>query len=125
MTGKRKSTVPPKRVHVRAFHRLHELVEIIQRGAYPTCADLASKLERNERTIRRDIRSLRDDFNAPLEHDRESYRHAMGHRWLGFAPANVEAMLKSAGLTAARVTALPSDPMAKGPGLFVATAERG
>jgi predicted DNA-binding transcriptional regulator YafY len=71
VTGKRKSTVPPKRVHVRAFHRLHELVEIIQRGAYPTCADLAGKLERDKRTIRRDIRSLRDDFNAPLEHDRE------------------------------------------------------
>lgn len=60
-----------------------------------------------------------------LEHDRETYRHTMGHRWLGFAPAAVERMLKDAGLTKARVTALPSDPQAKGPGLFVATAERG
>jgi ubiquinone/menaquinone biosynthesis C-methylase UbiE/DNA-binding transcriptional ArsR family regulator len=60
-----------------------------------------------------------------LEHDRESYRHTMGHRWLGFAPASVDRMLTAAGLEAARVTALPSDPQAKGPGLFVATAERG
>lgn len=59
-----------------------------------------------------------------LEHDRESYRHTMGHRWLGFAPGAIERMLTDAGLSSARVTALPSDPQAKGPGLFVATAER-
>lgn len=59
-----------------------------------------------------------------LTHDRESYRHTMGHRWLGFAPDAIERMLKAAGMRAARVTPLPSDPQAKGPGLFVAMAER-
>ncbi len=59
-----------------------------------------------------------------LTHDRETYRHTMGHRWLGFSPEGIAGMLGAAGLSGGRVTALPSDPQAKGPGLFVATAER-
>jgi predicted DNA-binding transcriptional regulator YafY len=75
--GKAK-TVRAKRVHLRALLRLRDLVAEIQQGTHPTCADLARKLERSERTIWRDIRSLRDDFQAPIEFDRErnGYRFA-------------------------------------------------
>lgn len=61
----------PKRVHLHALQRLRSLVDEIARGHYPTCKVLAEKLERSTRTIRRDIDSLRNDFNAPVEFDRE------------------------------------------------------
>jgi ArsR family transcriptional regulator len=57
-----------------------------------------------------------------LPHDRESYRQQMGHVWLGFSEADVERLLDAAGFRAIRVTALPPDPRAKGPELFVASA---
>ncbi len=57
-----------------------------------------------------------------LPHDRESYRQQMGHVWLGFSEAQVERLLGAAGFTEIRLTALPPDPRAKGPGLFVASA---
>jgi ArsR family transcriptional regulator len=59
-----------------------------------------------------------------LPHDRESYRHQMGHVWLGFAEAQITTMLGEAGFDSARVHALPPDPKAKGPALFVAAATR-
>jgi ArsR family transcriptional regulator len=57
-----------------------------------------------------------------LPHDRESYRQQMGHVWLGFSETQIERLLAGAGVEAIRVTALPPDPRAKGPGLFVASA---
>ncbi|HEX2253848.1 MAG TPA: metalloregulator ArsR/SmtB family transcription factor [Thermoanaerobaculia bacterium] len=57
-----------------------------------------------------------------LAHDRAEYRRAMGHQWLGFEPATVEAWLAAAGFEAARTVALPPDPQAAGPNLFAATA---
>jgi ubiquinone/menaquinone biosynthesis C-methylase UbiE/DNA-binding transcriptional ArsR family regulator len=59
-----------------------------------------------------------------LSHDRESYRQQMGHVWLGFAEDHMRALLTDAGFRDVRVTALPPDSRAKGPGLFVATAAR-
>jgi ArsR family transcriptional regulator len=59
-----------------------------------------------------------------LPHDRESYRQQMGHVWLGFADDQTERMLHEAGFTRVRVVPLPADPKAKGPALFVATAEK-
>ena len=57
-----------------------------------------------------------------LEHDRTSYKHTMGHRWLGFAPRHMAEMMTRAGLIAPRTTPLAPDPTAKGPGLFACTA---
>jgi ArsR family transcriptional regulator len=59
-----------------------------------------------------------------LEHDRETYRHTMGHRWLGFSAERISAVLTDAGFTDPRFTILPSDPDARGPGLFACTAFR-
>jgi SAM-dependent methyltransferase/DNA-binding transcriptional ArsR family regulator len=56
-----------------------------------------------------------------LEHDREEYRHTMGHAHLGFGPRQIEELMKEAGFANVNVAVLPSDPEAKGPGLFAAT----
>lgn len=55
-----------------------------------------------------------------LEHDRAEYRHAMGHKHMGFSKARVLGMLKDAGFTFTTHRDLPGDPGGKGPGLFVA-----
>jgi SAM-dependent methyltransferase len=57
-----------------------------------------------------------------LPHDREVYRHQMGHLWLGFPDDQVRAMLAEAGFDNVRVVPLAPDSRAKGPGLFAATA---
>lgn len=57
-----------------------------------------------------------------VEHDRQSYRHTMGHRWLGFGRGAMERLLQDAGFSGVRYQALPSDTQAKGPGLFACTA---
>ena len=59
-----------------------------------------------------------------LPHDRENYRHQMGHVWMGFSEEHVDRMLRESGFDGIRVVPLPPDPKAKGPGLFVATAEK-
>ena len=58
-----------------------------------------------------------------LAHTRDEYRQTMGHRRLGFREDEARALLEGAGFAKIRVTALPVDPDAKGPGLFVATGE--
>lgn len=55
-------------------------------------------------------------------HDRDTYRHTMGHRWLGFSEQQTLQMTRDAGLENARVVLLPSDTHGKGPGLFACTA---
>jgi predicted DNA-binding transcriptional regulator YafY len=42
----------------------------IQRGRYPTKADLARVVERHPRTVQHDLEALRTRFDAPLEFDR-------------------------------------------------------
>lgn len=59
-----------------------------------------------------------------FEHDRAEYRQQMGHVWLGFSRAQIEQWLAAAGFAGVRVRALPADPQAKGPALFVASARR-
>jgi ArsR family transcriptional regulator len=59
-----------------------------------------------------------------LPHERENYRQQMGHVWLGFSEDHVLRLLAETGFTTSRVVALAPDARAKGPGLFVATAER-
>ena len=60
-----------------------------------------------------------------LEHDREKYRQTMGHKWLGFAPAQIEQWCREAGLGGVRLWRLPSNPEARGPDLFAALARKG
>jgi ArsR family transcriptional regulator len=59
-----------------------------------------------------------------LPHDRVEYRERMGHVWLGFSEKQMREWLQQAGFSNVRVHALPSDPEAKAPGLFVAIGNR-
>jgi ArsR family transcriptional regulator len=59
-----------------------------------------------------------------MPHDREEYRQQMGHVWQGFPPEQMADWLAAAGFDRVRYTPLPVDPDAKGPALFVVTAER-
>jgi ArsR family transcriptional regulator len=56
-----------------------------------------------------------------VEHTREEFRTAMGHRHLGFSAEQMNRMMKGAGFADVRFQTLPADPDARGPGLFVAT----
>lgn len=57
-----------------------------------------------------------------IEHDRTIYKHTMGHRWMGFTEARIGGLLHDAGFERPRFVVLPSDPDARGPGLFACTA---
>jgi ArsR family transcriptional regulator len=57
-----------------------------------------------------------------LPHDRDGYRQQMGHVWLGFSEEHIGRLLADAGFDRVRTVALPADPRAKGPALFVSTA---
>jgi ubiquinone/menaquinone biosynthesis C-methylase UbiE/DNA-binding MarR family transcriptional regulator len=59
-----------------------------------------------------------------LPHDREEYRHQMGHVWLGFGEDQMRKLLTGAGFERIRIAALAADPSAKGPALFVASGSR-
>lgn len=60
-----------------------------------------------------------------LPHDRDDFRRQMGQAHAGFDPATFERTMLSAGLIRARVRALPPEPGAKGPSLFLGTGEAG
>lgn len=57
-------------------------------------------------------------------HERQDYREKMGHVWLGFSSEQMSPWLERAGFERVRMTPLPPDPQARGPGLFAATAAR-
>jgi ubiquinone/menaquinone biosynthesis C-methylase UbiE/DNA-binding transcriptional ArsR family regulator len=59
-----------------------------------------------------------------LPHEREEYKQQMGHVWLGFGDDQIRRLLGAAGFADPRVVSLPTDPDAKGPALFVASATR-
>jgi hypothetical protein len=59
-----------------------------------------------------------------LQHDREEYRQQMGHVWLGFSEDQMRRLLVGAGFDHVRIAPLATDPHAKGPALFVASATR-
>ncbi len=81
-------------------------------------ADPASAMAEMARILRPGGHLLIADM---VHHDRAEYRHTMGHRWLGFSEAAVKAHFHAAGLEQATYRRLPSDTVAKGPDLFVAT----
>ncbi len=53
------------------------------------------------------------------QHERDDYRQAMGHVWLGFEPDQLAQWATRAGLRAEPAVSLSPDPAAKGPGLYV------
>jgi ArsR family transcriptional regulator len=57
-----------------------------------------------------------------MAHDHMEYVVQLGHVWQGFDGEQVKAWLSHAGFTSCRYRALPADPEAKGPTLFVASA---
>jgi ubiquinone/menaquinone biosynthesis C-methylase UbiE/DNA-binding transcriptional ArsR family regulator len=59
-----------------------------------------------------------------LPHDREAYKQQMGHVWLGFSEEHVRRSLRDSGFDEITVVPLSPDVKAKGPGLFVATAQK-
>jgi ArsR family transcriptional regulator len=59
-----------------------------------------------------------------LPHERVEYQQQMGHVWLGFSEATMRKYLTAAGFDEVRWQALPVDPDAKGPAIFVATARK-
>lgn len=59
-----------------------------------------------------------------VEHDRVQYKHAMGHRWLGFGIPQLVRLLGSAGLESVKFSVLPAAAEAKGPGLFACAARK-
>lgn len=56
-----------------------------------------------------------------MSHDRIEYVVQLGHVWQGFDGDQVKEWLTGAGFTSCRYRALPDDPDAKGPTLFVAS----
>ncbi|HVH26308.1 MAG TPA: metalloregulator ArsR/SmtB family transcription factor [Vicinamibacterales bacterium] len=84
-------------------------------------AEPARALAEAARVLKRGGRIVIADM---LPHDRENYRQQMGHVWLGFSEEQITGLLTGSGFEQSRVTPLPPDPKAKGPGLFVATAQR-
>jgi ArsR family transcriptional regulator len=59
-----------------------------------------------------------------VPHEHAEYREQMGHVWQGFSSEQLGDWLAGAGFDRARYQPLSSDPAAKGPALFAATARR-
>ncbi len=59
-----------------------------------------------------------------VAHNRESYRHTMGHVHLGFDEKQIKAWAKTAGMKDVHYRKLRPSTSAKGPGLFVATMRK-
>lgn len=59
-----------------------------------------------------------------LPHNHEEYRQQMGHLWLGFSEEQIRLFFGEAGFDAFRFRALPVDPGAQGPALFVAAGRK-
>jgi hypothetical protein len=59
-----------------------------------------------------------------MSHDRVDYVIQLGHVWQGFDAEQMKQWLTEAGFHASRYRALPADPAATGPTLFVASARK-
>ena len=83
--------------------------------------ELPEALAEIRRVLRRGGRLLAIDM---YEHDRAIYRNTMGHVHLGFSPESIESLCIRAGFARPRITPLPSEPEARGPGLFALAASK-
>jgi len=59
-----------------------------------------------------------------LPHDRPEFRRVMGQKHMGFSPGDVERWMGEAGFARVSCRALPPEPAAKGPALFLAAGVR-
>jgi ubiquinone/menaquinone biosynthesis C-methylase UbiE len=59
-----------------------------------------------------------------MSHDRIEYVVQLGHVWQGFDAQQMKEWLGDAGFSTCRYRALPADPAARGPTLFVASARK-
>jgi ArsR family transcriptional regulator len=57
-------------------------------------------------------------------HDREEYKHQMGHVWLGFSEDKMTKLFTAAGFGPASIRRLHPEADAKGPALFTAVARK-
>jgi SAM-dependent methyltransferase len=81
--------------------------------------DPARVLSAVHRALKPDGKLLLVDMQP---HEHLEYREQMGHQWLGFAEDELRGWVDQAGFAQPRFVALPPDPKAKGPPLFVLTA---
>lgn len=65
----RQATKPSQLATRSQIERLFQIVAEIQSGNYPNCTVLQKLVERNRRTIMRDLEFLRESLSAPLEYD--------------------------------------------------------
>ncbi|HEX8829618.1 MAG TPA: metalloregulator ArsR/SmtB family transcription factor [Longimicrobium sp.] len=84
-------------------------------------ADPAAALAEAFRALRPGGRLVVVDM---MPHDRDEFRHTMGHVWQGFGAEQMERWLCAAGFAPPRYVPLPPDPAAKGPTLFAASARK-
>jgi predicted DNA-binding transcriptional regulator YafY len=65
------------RLHLRLLARLQQIHEAISAGRCPSICELTRNTGLSERTIKRDLKALRDTFQAPLVYDRQrrGYRY--------------------------------------------------
>ncbi|MGH7331652.1 MAG: ArsR/SmtB family transcription factor [Candidatus Rokuibacteriota bacterium] len=84
--------------------------------------DPARSLAEAQRALRSGGRLLVVDM---VPHEHEDYRQQMGHLWQGFSAHQIGGWLEEVGFKRCRYRLLPTDPRARGPGLFAATARRG
>ncbi len=80
-------------------------------------ADPTGVLAEASRILRPDGRLMVVDM---VLHERDEYRHDMGHKHLGFEESVVRGWAKDAGFDRTTWRRLPPNPRAKGPGLFAA-----
>ena len=84
-------------------------------------ADPAEVFAEIRRVLKPDGRLLIVDM---MPHERAEFRDIMGHVWQGFAAEELARWTEQAGLQHLRYHPLPADPVAKGPTLFAASAQR-
>jgi ArsR family transcriptional regulator len=83
--------------------------------------DPAALMHEVQRVLKPGGKFLLVDF---IIHERTDYAIQLGHVWQGFDEAQVLGWLQETGFIGCRYRALPSDPAAKGPSLFSATARK-
>ena len=87
----------------------------------PYVAEPAAVIAEAARVLRPGGRLLVSDL---MPHERDEYRHTMGHLRLGVSEHDLQGWLTDAGLTGARYLPLPLAPEAKGTRLFTAVARK-